>query len=149
MSLVWAFSRNEKNCTNSSGWKQSPFLVCILFLLQQHAHQKSQHRLIPQSQPLAGFPAGPALHFSLQLFVIPSYLNAIYKVCYFLSSMPLKIMSNKMKLKTNLSGILQETCPSSLPHCLSLSAFISNFNASLSQTIQVKLFDRYSESHVP
>lgn len=74
------------------------------------------------------FPCWPCIAFlSSLLFVIPSYLNAIYKVCYFLSSMPLKIMSNKMKLKTNLSGILQETCPSSLPHCLSLSAFISNF----------------------
>lgn len=32
----------------------------------------------------------------------------------FSSSMPLKIMSNKMKLKTNLFGILLGTCPCSL-----------------------------------
>lgn len=41
----------------------------------------------------------------------------------FSSSMPLKIMSNKMKLKTNLSGIALETCPCSPPYCLPLPPF--------------------------
>lgn len=65
------------------------------------------------------------------LFVIPSYLNAIHKMCYFLSSMPLKIMSNKMELKTNLSGISLETCPCTL-HCqLPWPSFFSNVRHTL------------------
>lgn len=99
------------------------------------------------------FPYWPCIAFlSSLLFVIPSYLNAIYEVCYFLSSMPLKIMSNKMKLKTNLSGILLETCPCSLHYRLPLPSIFFQFHThtatSHSQTVQMKLFNCYPEIQV-